>query len=633
MLFRNHPGYADVVIDENHLRTYTNGIPDSLARQASEIVDPIQRDAASEVGVQPTPTLSAEDGPSINDFQTSFLFDRPADAVPVQDIMNELQENISSTSFLARASKRTLDQTTAMLTGNTIIGPSNASFYVAAYPTLFPFGTGSPTCDRPTALTLKECAKYLLSIRSDVFRHHASFQFAMFDSMRKSELFESVKLSVKRFSNAHLSNLAAVTVEDLQDALRLSNSTSFVPSAHPASRLMSAVKLVGSHMKYSDYFKSTCRSEIKSSILHHGSPSLYITISPLDHCHVLAYSMCKRDVALDLNNLPEELSDDQFRVKQAANNPVALAEFFHVVVTSILSTLFGRDHSNKQGIFGTFQSYYGMVEAQNRGTLHIHLVLWIQGAPPPDVLYDKLSNDFQFQTSLFNYLDSTIKNDLDDFTAVGGESLPATLARTRARRPILTPSELFDEAHIETRNEFFTQAAAEYQTHVHTSSCYKNARTAGKCRMRMPAPLHEATSFDLNSGEITQKRAHGMINAFNPLLTGLANCNTDVTYLFRCKSALSVIHYITMYITKSDDQVDNFYALVTASKQSLTVTPMQSAVTDLSPDQMSVRSLLLRVYHKAYNSTQIGGNIVATLLLDLPMSYKSDEYYFLSSGR
>ncbi len=608
------------------MRTYTDAIPDSLVQQASQITDPILRDAASEAGVQTTPQLSEEASPSINDFQTSFLFDRPSEAVPVQDIMTDLEENISPTSSLANASKRTLDQTTALLTGNTVIGPRDPSFYVTAFPTLFPFGTGSPTCDRPVALSLKECAKYLLSIRSDVFRHHSTFQFSMFDAIRKGELFESVKLTVKRFASPHCSRLAAVTLEDLQDALRLSNSAAYVPPSHPAAGMMSAVKLVGSHMKYSDYFKSTCRSEIKSSIIHQGSPSLYITISPLDHCHILAYSMCKRDIAMDLNDLPEELSDDQFRIKQAAQNPVALAEFFHVVVTSILNTLFGRDRDDKQGIFGKFQSYYGMVEAQNRGTLHIHLVLWIQGAPPPDSLFDKLSNDFQFQSSLFGYLDSVIKTDLDDFTTKSGDSLGATTARTRSRLPILTPAQMFDDNTTETRNSFFVEAAAEYQTHVHTSSCYKNSRTAGKCRMRMPAPLHETTSFDLDSGEITQKRSHGMINAFNPLLTGLANCNTDVTYLFRCKSALSVIHYITMYITKSDDQVDNFYALITASKQSLAGAPMQSTVTDLTPDQMSVRSLLLRVYHKAYCSTQIGGNIVATLLLDLPMSYKSDKY-------
>jgi hypothetical protein len=376
-------------------------------------------------------------------------------------------------------------------------------------------------------------------------------------------------------------------------------------------------------MGYSDYFKSTARSEIKSAIINHGSPSLYITISPLDHRSVLAYSFCNRDVVLDMLNLPPEVSDDRFRVKQAAENPVALAEFFHILTTAVLGILFGENHADKQGIFGRLESYYGMVEAQNRGSLHIHLVLWLHGAPPPDVLFDRLSSDEIFKSSLFAYLDSIIKTDLDDFPTTNDESS----AQRVSQQPVLTPAQYFDDNN--TKNLFMRRAIAEYQTHTHMATCFKNARTGGRCRMRMPCPLHAATSFDSETGEITQKRSHGMINSFNPILTSLVNSNTDVTYLFRCRSALSVIHYITMYITKSDDQVDNMYALTVASKKSLAENPMLSTVTDLTPTQMAVRALLLRIYNRAFQSSQIGANIVATLLLDLPMSYKSDQYAIL----
>ena len=64
---------------------------------------------------------------------------------------------------------------------------------------------------------------------------------------------------------------------------------------------------------------------------------------------------------------------------QAAENPVALAEFFHIIVNCILQKLFGWDRASKKGIFGIISAYYGMVETQNRGTLHIHLLLWLPG--------------------------------------------------------------------------------------------------------------------------------------------------------------------------------------------------------------------------------------------------------------
>jgi hypothetical protein len=355
--------------------------------------------------------------------------------------------------------------------------------------------------------------------------------------------------------------------------------------------------------------------------MHFGAPSLYLTISPLDHKHILAFQICNRTVHLDLNNLPKELFDEDFRLKQASRNPAPLAQFFHVIVKTVLGSLFGG--SKTDGIFGPLSAYYGMVEAQNRGTLHIHLLLWIKGAPHPDTLYDKLVTDTTFQTKLFTYLETIIKPDLTNYTQ-DFPSLPIAVSIPPvSMQPLLnlnsfqTPSQLAS---------FLTKAIPEYQTHKHAASCFKNPRTKGKCRYRKPSPLNEQTHFNATTGEILLARHHPMINSFNPYLTCVVNSNTDISFLFNCRSSMAIIHYITMYITKSDDQVDNYYALMTAAKQSLIEKPLVSTVTTLTPPQSDARALLLRVYQKINQATQIPANIVTTLLLNLPMSYKSHEY-------
>ena len=50
-------------------------------------------------------------------------------------------------------------------------------------------------------------------------------------------------------------------------------------------------------------------------------------------------------------------------------NPLAVVEYFHMTVRTILSTLI------KGGLFGELLHHYGTIEYQGRGTPHIHLLV------------------------------------------------------------------------------------------------------------------------------------------------------------------------------------------------------------------------------------------------------------------
>ena len=554
-------------------------------------------------------------------FQTSFLLDQVADAIPVKDLINNLSESILSDPAAGKAitdlsNKRLLDETIAMIGGNSYVNPQDPLYYACAFPTLFPLGVGCPNSSRQITISIEDYAKHVLCIRSESFRKNLPFQFTIFDQIRRREIFSSVKLHVRQLSESGLQRLNDISISDLKEALLLKNSGNTISKDHPSKALMDSLRLVGAKTNYSNHFKTNSRSELISCIVHHGSPSLYVTISPLDHRHILAFQICNREIPLDLANLPAQLSESDFRLLQASQNPVSLAQFFHVLTREILQHLFAVG-SDSPGIFGTADSYYGMVESQNRGTLHIHMMLWIRNAPSPDVLYAKLCNDSLFKEKLLSYLQSIIKNDLSDFSTYTSLNTPNPNV---SLDPLLTVSDLQNE----TFSAFLHNAIQEYQTHQHMPSCYKNSKTKGNCRYRKPEQLFSESTFDTETGDIKLKRQDPMINSFNPYLTCVANSNTDVAFLFRCIGAMCVIYYITMYITKSIEHVDNYYSLMHAAKQSLSTTPLQSSVSDLTPEQMSARALLLRIYQKINGSIQIPANIVATLLLDLPMSYKYD---------
>ncbi len=72
--------------------------------------------------------------------------------------------------------------------------------------------------------------------------------------------------------------------------------------------------------------------------------------------------------------------------------------------------------------------------------------------------------------------------------------------------------------------------------------------------------MHKETTFNMDTNTIDMKRNLAWVNSFNPYLTLLAASNTDIQPLLRCRSAINVIHYITMYMTKGN-KVENYYAL------------------------------------------------------------------------
>ena len=70
-----------------------------------------------------------------------------------------------------------------------------------------------------------------------------------------------------------------------------------------------------------------------------------------------------------------------------AKNPTVAAQFFDEVIQSFLSVIVCSG-SGQPSLFGVCKAHYGMVEAQGRGTLHCHFLLWLRGNPNPQLLRD-----------------------------------------------------------------------------------------------------------------------------------------------------------------------------------------------------------------------------------------------------
>ena len=72
------------------------------------------------------------------------------------------------------------------------------------------------------------------------------------------------------------------------------------------------------------------------------------------------------------------------------------------------------------GVLGPIKAYFGTVESQGRGSLHLHLLVWLDHDMKPANLKEKIQNA-DFREKLKAHLEDIIKEDLDDFK---DESVP-----------------------------------------------------------------------------------------------------------------------------------------------------------------------------------------------------------------
>ena len=55
------------------------------------------------------------------------------------------------------------------------------------------------------------------------------------------------------------------------------------------------------------------------------------------------------------------------------------------------------------GILGRVSAYFGTVESQGRGTLHLHLIVWLKDAPNSDQM-GKLLKTARFRDKVTSYI-------------------------------------------------------------------------------------------------------------------------------------------------------------------------------------------------------------------------------------
>jgi len=286
----------------------------------------------------------------------------------------------------------------------------NPELLLGLYPTLFPYGFGAPyDSSRPVPVLLNQHIRYLLAYDDHRFEKHHSFMFVVFNIMQRRQACWNATLMASRsyFQDA-ASDLQTLTSEEIEAALVSVTKKTFSSVTNPRiNMLMRQIKIVGGSVMGSAYSRTALRTQIHALIFNQGLPSIFMTINPADiHSRVALYFA---GVDLDLDTIiPEIIPSTYPRAQIIASHSVATARFFHVLISSILKCMVER------GVLGPIKAHFGTVENQGRGSLHLHILIWLDHNLTPSQLKESVKNE-KFRKGLLNYLEDIVKQDLSNF--------------------------------------------------------------------------------------------------------------------------------------------------------------------------------------------------------------------------
>ncbi|KAF8130062.1 hypothetical protein K438DRAFT_1488614, partial [Mycena galopus ATCC 62051] len=277
------------------------------------------------------------------------------------------------------------------------------------------------------------------------------------------------------------------------------------------------------------------------------------------------------------------------------------------------------------------------VEAQVRGSLHLHLLIWIKGAPAsPLDMKERMNADPEFKQKLTAWYDDIICQSFpkDTVPHVTVEGMPKKLAVLS--RPLDPESSTYFQDRDQHHRDLCETTGL---VHEHNATCFKHVPRQIKClvdldkdcRFELPRPLVSETHFD-EDGDLMIRCENGHLNGHNPTITLCLGCNTDLKQISSGTSTMAMIEYMMNYTVKLQLDTSVVFSALCASIKALNDNPPKDA--DGNPDASEKsRLMLVKTSNSLVGKRELSGQQTASLFLGRKNHYISDVYteYWWSS--
>ena len=642
-LKKNHPHYKNITFDQSAIQALPN----------NDIPQPIWNTLTTQ-----TENLTSNNtGCATNDLE-SLLQENPA-----SDDDNNIPSTFIEHSGIIDINTTTVSSDTAdshaaqqLCTSKALLIPhsseaikdfTDTEFWVSAYPYLFAFGTGSKNSeltDPKTSISLQRWIKHLLLFHDRRFATSPQFLLHVFNVIQKKNVCLQTSLLLQQ--NTDIDDISTISPDDLASAIS-SLANKEIPQPR-IQKLLRNVKSVGKKIQGSPYQRQTFRREIQSLMISLGLPAYFITINPADIHHPIVCFLAGENIKFD-ELTPDQIPSARNRAKLARDNPVAAAQFFHIVIDAFLKTIV-RFGSYKKGIFGTPTAYYGCTEEQGRGTLHFHMMLWVDWYNSPTEFHEKMRHDETFRDNILQFLQEVIFQHTPDTSnpkqpfdhtstttnlissdSSTSDTTKATILEENTSKTTLSCDERYKIMiqHPNWENDNFeatfyadvSKLASSVNTHSHTFTCYKYSHD--NCRFEYPRALVFQSKYDVVDG-IQIQRFDKWINNFNDVTLSAIRANMDIKFIGSGVDSKSLAFYITDYQTKSQLTTHNVLPLFQSAilKNQQLQAKTQGTPTVLS----SAKTMIIKCLNKLATHVELSAAHVASLLLGYTDNKSSHKF-------
>lgn len=513
----------------------------------------------------------------------------------------------------------------------------NPDMFPSLYPTLFPYGVGGlEDRNRSSKVSLKRHVRHLLSLKDRRFQEHHTFLFTAFNILQRRAVLLHSSLKVKRTRfRPFTKELAEVSEEAVARVCSRIADHQPVRALDAEERkvlkLMDEVQMVNRNVPGSSAARLAMRNEVRALMVTHGTPHFYLTINPADLYNPVVKFLSGEDIDVD-KLLPAQVPDPWKQSLLVARNPIVAAKFFDLYIKSFISTLLGYDSRSdtlSQGIFGVTKAYYGCVEAQGRGTLHCHMVVWVEGGMNPTVLQNKLTEDVSdFGRRLVAFLDDSISTEIPVKPAIARPEAGKPPHPCAIRGVDVSNCTTDEQAHAAVEEDV-RRLVLKCQVHTHGATCFKYCRDgqAKECRFDLdPCNVVPETTIDPITGMLTLRKVDGMVNNYNSTILRALRCNMDVQFIGSGEEAKAIVYYITDYITKTQLKSHIAYAALQLAVKTVHTERTDGAVRADTDPTARAKRMLQRCAFSLSGNQELSAPQVASYLLDNGDKYSSHQF-------
>lgn len=399
---------------------------------------------------------------------------------------------------------------------------------------------------------------------------------------------------------------------------------------------MREVKFVSRDVPASTSSWLNMRNEMRAMVNELGLPSFYVTINPADVYNPLVKFLAGSDIDID-NLLLEQVPNPVDQSILIANNPAVAARFFNIFLKAFISCILGYENDDiTSGVLGVVKGYYGCVEAQGRGSLHCHMLVWVEGGFNPNEIRDRIvsKGDMEFASRLLLFLDDTISNCLSDLLIVPE---PTVLLWSKGKPPNpCAVRDIIRDYDQQTMSDEMKKIVEHYdlrrlteicQQHRHSHTCYKYCKPSEPkhCRFDLDKEnVRYESSFDSETGRLCLRCMDSLVNNFNETILRTIQCNMDIQFVGSGNSAKAVVYYITDYIAKAQLKTHVAYAaLELALKKLDTIEPSVEEAT------LRAKCLLHKCVFSILANQELSAQQVALYNMGLEDHFTSHKFHQL----